>query len=183
MRNLGSVILAALNSDLVRPVFFVEIISSDPIYTHTSVGDIIVDGHTWLGCGNLGAIGNIHDSAEIQAANLDISLTGIPISQRQAVMTAEVQGARVNIYLGVLDENLKLDGSMSLLWTGFVDTAPFTYGKNISATVHCENEMVDWNRPRLRRYNTIDQEKRFPGDKGFEFVALLEDMEVSWGKT
>lgn len=183
MRNLTPGIHASLNSCLTRPVMFVEVMSTPPIYAHTSIGQISANGHVWIGCGEMGSIGEIQDSAEIQAANLSISLSGIPISQLKQMMESDLQGSEINIYIGVLDENMKLDGGISLLWTGFVDTAPFTYGKTIKTTLHCESEMVDWGRPRLRRYTDQDQQALYPGDKGFEFTPLMESISIHWGSS
>ena len=183
MRELLTVISNALNSDIVRPVLFVEILSDNPVYAHTSTGIIEVEEHSWIGCGQVGSIGNIEDSGELQAANLDLTLSGIPLAELQNIMNADLQGSEVNIYIGVLDESLQLNGGISLLWSGFVDTAPFQYGKQINTTIRCESELIDWQRPRLRRYNDQDQQNIFPGDKGFEFTPLMEDLTLDWGKT
>ena len=182
MRELTSIIIASLNSELTRPVLFVEIAEVE-VYAHTSIGSISANGSLWVGCGNVGSIGNIEDSGELQAANLDITLGGIPLTELQALMDADLQGSAVNIYIGVLDNNLQLDGDISLLWSGFVDTAPFQYGKEINTTIRCESELVDWQRPRLRRYNNADQQNLFAGDLGFEFCPLMEDLQIDWGSS
>ena len=176
---LDNTIKKSLNSCLTRPVLFVEIASL--VYVHTSLGTISVDGHDWVGCGDLGAVGDIQDSGEIQAANVVVTLSGIPVSKIDDILDANLQGEDVNIYIGVLDSDLKLDGGISLLWTGYVDTTPFTYGKQISISVHCESEMVDWGRPRLRRYCDADQQELFPGDEGFIFAPQMESISLSWG--
>jgi hypothetical protein len=161
-------------------VIFVEIAQS--VYVHTSIGTIKTDGHSWLGCGDLGAVGDIQNSGEIQAANVSLTLSGIPTENIDEILNANLQGEGVNIYIGSLNENMKFEGKIHLLWTGYVDTTPFSYGKNISISIQCESEMVDWQRPRLRRYCDADQQEIFPGDEGFIFAPQMESISLEWGQ-
>jgi hypothetical protein len=45
-----------------------------------------------------------------------------------------------------------------------------------------ENILVDLERPRVARYTNNDQQSRFPGDRGFEFVESLQTKEIFWGR-
>lgn len=184
MRNLTSIISSAIDGKKLRPIYLIDIeIPSGAVYISSTTTNISANGNTYIGCGDLSSIGNINDSGELQSANLDIVLSGIPVEQMKSLKTSDIQGSEVNIYFGVLDSNLMIDGNPSLLWTGIADTLTINYGKELSATVRCESEFIDWNRPRLRRYSDADQQAIYPGDKGFEFTPLMEDLDLEWGKS
>jgi len=53
-----------------------------------------------------------------------------------------------------------------------LERIPFTFG----------GRLVDWERPRIRRYNNADQQVAFTGDKGFEFVPQMVEKELIWGR-
>ena len=54
-------------------------------------------------------------------------------------------------------------------------------GKTATVNITAESRLIDWARPRIRRYTNADQNERFPGDKGFEFVSDTTDKEIVWG--
>jgi hypothetical protein len=45
-----------------------------------------------------------------------------------------------------------------------------------------ENILVDLERARVLRYTNNDQQSRFPGDRGLEFVESLQNKELFWGR-
>jgi hypothetical protein len=44
-----------------------------------------------------------------------------------------------------------------------------------------ENRLVDFERGRVRFYDSLTQNTFFPGDKGFDYVAALQDQKIFWG--
>ena len=53
----------------------------------------------------------------------------------------------------------------------------------VTATVSLalENRLVDFERGRVRFYDSLTQNTFFPGDKGFDYVAALQDQKIFWG--
>ena len=51
-----------------------------------------------------------------------------------------------------------------------------------SITLNVENRLIVFDRPKERRFTHEDQQNRFAGDLGFEFVPDLQDKEIIWGK-
>jgi len=43
--------------------------------------------------------------------------------------------------------------------------------------------MIAFERPYVRRYTDEDQKIEHPTDKGFEFVAAIQDLELVWGRS
>jgi hypothetical protein len=45
-----------------------------------------------------------------------------------------------------------------------------------------ENRLIALERPNERRMTDEDQKNLFTGDKGFEFIADLQDKQIVWGQ-
>ncbi len=70
-----------------------------------------------------------------------------------------------------------------LLKRGQLDVAVIDdTGESCKISVSYEDRLVDLQRPRERRYTHEDQQIDYPGDKGFEFVPTLQDMQLQWGR-
>jgi hypothetical protein len=62
-----------------------------------------------------------------------------------------------------------------------MDTASISQGEQISVSVNLESRFAAWDKPNVRRYNNADQQSRYPGDKGLEFVEQTTDRQINWG--
>jgi len=49
-------------------------------------------------------------------------------------------------------------------------------------TVSVENKLIAFERSKIRRYTAEDQKIEHPTDKGFEFVAKIQEKEIIWGR-
>jgi predicted rRNA methylase YqxC with S4 and FtsJ domains len=56
-------------------------------------------------------------------------------------------------------------------------------GDTCTIELKLENRLIALERPNLRRMTDEDQKNLFSGDKGFEFIADLQDKELVWGKS
>ena len=54
-------------------------------------------------------------------------------------------------------------------------------GETCTIAVTYEGRLIDLERPRESRYTHEDQQRFFPGDKGFDQVEALQDRELTWG--
>ena len=55
-------------------------------------------------------------------------------------------------------------------------------GETSTIELKLENRLVALERPNDRRMTDEDQKNLFTGDKGFEFIADLQDKQLVWGK-
>ena len=63
-----------------------------------------------------------------------------------------------------------------------MDTMPIEVGAQASIQLTVESRLVDWERPRDRRFNHPDQIAEYPDDKGLEYVAQMAEKELVWGR-
>ena len=55
-------------------------------------------------------------------------------------------------------------------------------GETSTITVSAENKLIIFQKTAVRRYTAEDQKIEHPTDKGFEFVAKIQEKEVVWGR-
>jgi hypothetical protein len=69
-----------------------------------------------------------------------------------------------------------------LAYRGFLDVPSIEdQGDTCVVTISYESELIDLQRPRIRRYTSNDQKLDHATDNGFEFVSEIQDREVLWG--
>ncbi|KKK78584.1 hypothetical protein LCGC14_2842090, partial [marine sediment metagenome] len=93
-------------------------------------------------------------------------------------------GKPATIWFGALDSNGAVVADPFLAFKGLIDTAELVEGAETGTVkVNIENEAVSLQNPREQRYTDEDQQQRYPGDKGFEYVPKLQEWNVLWGGT
>lgn len=174
--------IAGVDAEIVRPAVMVDLdFSSGPVRVNSTDIDITYNGGAYLGVGQLGDISNISETSELQAAQVQMQLTGIPNDRIDQAINEHYQGRLVTIYIGILDTNYELT-FVQIIWRGRMDTMNVEIGSTATISLIAENRLVDWDRPRIRRYNSEDQHIKYPTDKGFEFVETMADLELKWGQ-
>lgn len=144
-------------------------------------GAIQWNGESYTGVGDIGAVGAIEEGIEARAFGVELTLSGVPASRLALALGEDVQGRRAEIWLGFLDQAHALVASPVLLFRGRMDTMNVSLGETATISLTAENRLADWDRPRVRRYAHADQQARFPGDLGFEFVNTTTEKEIVWG--
>jgi len=212
-RGISSEITHAAEQTRIYPFFAVQLLFDSPneLYFWTGTGDLVYDGVTYTGTGNLMQISEVQESTDIAARGATLTLSGIPSALINLAVSEDYQGRTCNIKFGLIGEGLssgsylkvsdteylELDGAGTLLdvsyegvanmfdlFTGFMDQMQIDEGPETSTiSLSVENKMIDLERPRLRRYTDNDQQARFPGDLAFEFVTRLQTETFDWGPT
>lgn len=149
---------------------------------HSGVGRVTVGGFEWRGVtdpigGRLVSIAGVEEPAFGQAAAVTITLTGADRSFLQSVHATrrQIEGRPANIYWCAFDGEtqtplMALKGlftrgrmsSPSLQWSG-------VGVRTVSLTI--ENIWAAQNFAPGRKWNPADQQRRYPGDKGLDYVG------------
>jgi len=147
------------------------------------------NGHDWLGLGRGGGIDQVDEGAGLEARGVALKLSGIPVSgegdsENIAIALGEhYQGRDVRIWVALLDDQFAIVPDPKLIFLGRMDNMEIEIGATATVVVRAENRLADLERPRVRRYNSGDQQLLFPGDKGLEFVEQMVDTSIVWGRT
>lgn len=203
-RDLSEAVSGSLEDDVIYPFFAIELLfDSAPIRLWTGVGELVFDGNSWLGTGNLLDISSIEETTEIAVRGATITLSGMNSEVISLALQSPYQGRVCNIYFGMFSKGqlqtessdyiLLEDGSrinlesqetgLTQIFSGYMDEMNISEGPDSGAIeLKVENKLIDLERSRVRRFTSGYQKSVYPGDKGFDFVEDLQDKEIVWGR-
>jgi len=175
---------AASEADTIQPVYFVKLeFDSADVNFHSQIGDITFAGDTYTGTGRLGGIDQVNEDSELARTPINVTLSGIPTDLVAILLNEQYQSRPATVYLGFLDLTTRvLVADPIVLYRGLMDTPTIQQGPTLSISLSIESRFAQWDRPLSRRYNNADQQARFPGDKGLEFVEQATDKQIPWGQ-
>jgi hypothetical protein len=173
----------AVDEPLIAPVDLVKLEFDDgTVLLHTGLGSLVWDGDTYTGAGGIGFIGTTDEDSELSRTPLEIGLRGLPTDLVAVALSQQYQGRPATVYRGYLNpETMQLVGDPFIRYRGRMDTMEIEQGEKLNITMSVENRFAAWDKPRVRRYNSADQQSRFPGDRGLEYAEQSTDKTIVWG--
>ncbi|WP_313818721.1 hypothetical protein [Cupriavidus sp.] len=181
-RPLDIATAAAVRAAHVPLLHLVQLDFSTPLRLCTAGYDVVWNGSTWLGVGMVGSIEPIQEQATLEAIGVNMTLSGVPADLVAATLAEHYQGRPCQIWVAPLREDLQIVTQPVRLFSGRMDTMDTEVGETATITLSAESRMVSWDKARVRRYNNEDQQSRYPGDRGFEFVAQMVEKDLLWGR-
>ncbi len=187
-RSITTAFKNAIKSSVVRPFLAVELeFSTGTLRFWNGYGDLTMtaggSSNTFTGLGDLMAVSPTSESDQIEAIGASLSLTGIKSSFISTALTGNYTNRNASIFLGVFDSNKSVISDVYTLFKGKMDIMKIDEGpESATITLNLENRLIVLDRPINRRFTHEDQQERFSGDLGFEFVPDLQDKEIIWGK-
>lgn len=182
-RGIDATNQAALAASVVEGAFFCSIETAiDTLYFWSGIGTYSWNGHSWIGVGKLAKIVLPMETVEVQAQGMTLILNGIPSDLLESAIDEMVQGKPVDLWLATFDSAGAVQGNPIQVEGGYVDAVSIDEGgEGSTIRVQVESEFIDMFRARIRRYTDADQQREYPGDLGFEYVAALQAKTVFWG--
>jgi hypothetical protein len=183
-RALTADMLTAIATGAVKPVFLYEgEFSSGTVRLFTGYGTISWDGNTWTGDNGLMRINAISEAGDLSAVNFTVSLNGQVQSLLSIALGQVRRGKPGSVWLGLLDAAGALIPDPFRCFKGRADKPDIVPDPSSCVIgVAYESRLIDAARRRERRYTPDDQAIDEPGDRGFDFVAQLQDSRISWGR-
>lgn len=182
-RGLSASVIAALTSNVVRPITFSKLdFSSGIVYVHDGIGTYTWGGQDWIGVGDFGSISNIQEGSEVSPYSITLTLSGLDSNLVSTALTEDYFMRDVDIYLGLLNEDDELIDTPSPIWSGFMDVMNVSLGAagGDSIELTCESELAKFDRSPNLRYTHVQQQKRNSSDLFFEFLKDIEGAKVRW---
>ncbi|AOZ06763.1 hypothetical protein [Cupriavidus malaysiensis] len=181
-RSLDAAAVGAVTAGHAPYLFFIQLDFSQPLRVCSAGYDVDWNGATWMGIGALGSIEPIQEQASLEAIGVQLTLSGVPSEVIAITLAEQYQGKPCQIWFAPLRGDLQLATQPIRLFAGRMDTMNTEVGDTATITLSAESRMVTWDRPRTRRYNNEDQQSRYPGDRGFEYVAQMVEKSLIWGR-
>lgn len=175
-------LLDQLNQDSVNLALAVSI--DYPVLgmvrTHSGVGDLEISGHMYSGVGQLGEVSPVSQGSESQPGELTLTLSGLDGSLLTEVMNTRCQGAKIKVWLVVLNDDHQAQGA-ALLFTGRLSTQRIAHGETSTIEVVAVDRMADWQRVSADRFSDESHQQRHPGDRLFRYVSQMVERPIYWG--
>lgn len=204
-RNLDSLFQSELEQSVFRPFYTVEMLFDEgAVRFWTGLGDLVLDGITYSGVGNLLEISSVEETADLSARGVSLTLSGISSSLVSLALSSTYQNRACNLSFGAFTSQgavLKEDGDFLLLengdnilrepiigasnvvFEGYMDQMNiYEDGETATIELLVENRLIDLERPRRRRYSQEWQNSVYPNDKGFDYIASLQGKDIPWGR-
>jgi hypothetical protein len=174
----------ALVESVVRPCMLFEgDFPSGVLRLWTGVHDVQWNGETWYAAGSLIGVPEVEETTEIVASGITVSLSGIPPELVSDVIASVTQGSIGRVYIGLLDDTGALIVDPTLAFMGRLDVPEIRDEANTATvTVTYESRAIDMGKPTPFRLTDDFQQRRFPGDRGLEYVSTLQSgKSLFWG--
>lgn len=145
---------------------------------------MIAAGPGWaVFLGSLLGLGSIEETQQVVASGTTVSLSAVPLDMVSLAIEEAEQGKPGRVWLGLLTETREVIADPVQAFTGRLDVPEIAdAGDSCTLTISYENRLLDLQTPRNWRYTHESQQVLAPGDLGFEFVAAIQDKEITWGR-
>lgn len=183
-RGLTAAGLAQITGSDARPALLFEgVFESGTVRFWSGVGEINYNSQTWYGSGNLISISPVEETADVVSGGLSVELNGVPSQLVEIALKQARQNSRGRVWLALMGADGRSVVSASLLFDGLLDQPVIEDdGDTCRIEIRYANHLADLLRPREWRYTDEHQQQLSPGDRGLEFVAGLQEKEISWGR-
>ncbi len=146
--------------------------------------DIVTMGQTWRGVGALGRVGELRESDDGKAEQLDLELNIIDVGLRGfALDPNDYIDQPVSLWLvGINPSSGLIDGSPVKRFGGVMDRAqvdPTEDGAKITMECRTASYNVRTN-PAALRLNDAQHKAERPGERGFEYLQSMIGQPVLW---
>ena len=184
MRPIDAAVESATLGQQLSPIALAEFdFTSGFVRVWSGVGNFTWNGAIWTGVGVLGRMSRIEETTELRSVSVEFELSGVPSDVLTIANGEGWQGRAAKVWFAALDDSMALVGEPLQVFSGLMDTMRLEEGKTATVSLTAESRLVDLERAPVRRYTAEDQRAEYPGDRGFDSVPMLQDMEVIWGGT
>jgi hypothetical protein len=176
--------IAFLRRPHIARAWFVELHLLDGLWRlHNGVGRKTVGGQEWRGVSDPGgrqlvSISAVEDPRFGQAAKVDIVLSGVNAAFLRSVKdkARETEGVKADLYWCAFDQETQevWSGGLKKLFPGYL-SAPKRQSQGIglrTVSFTVETLWQSQNYPFGGKWSPADQERRYPSDKGLNFVGV-----------
>lgn len=156
---------------------------TDDILLHTSLGDLVIDGETYEGAGELLAISEIEDSNDLKSAGVTFSITGMDEQVLGYALTENYQNRPITLLMAFLSGGTDQVVASMVLYKGRMVQMNISDDPNgASIVLQTENRLMDLRRPSNYRYTKESQASLYANDSSLNEVAKIQDMKINWGR-
>ncbi len=156
----------------------------DPRFYWTGFGPLRTsDGQLWEGTSGVTGISGLAMPLGTASQQVSFSLSGVDprimaLAQQQS---DRVKGQDCAVFVQLFNEDWSLRGPRRHAWSGALDVMTYKAGDGVyTVELTAENIWAGRRKPAHGYYTDADQQARYPGDLGCQFVASLPGKTINW---
>ena len=180
-RSISATNLAEINASHLHPVTLVKIEFDEPVYAHSGIGIITYDGNEYTGVGQLGQIDATKESEDLRPMSITITLSGVNETFLADALKSGNYGDVVTIYEGYRQDDGTLVDDPIIVWKGKYEHSGILADKESSVSITAQHDLAILDEKDGSRFSDEDQQRRYPGDKFFEFIHNMATIKLLWG--
>ncbi|MCB1150346.1 hypothetical protein KDK88_02270 [bacterium] len=180
---------------VVGVAWLVELAFTTGTLRYTTAPNTITEGgNTWLGWGAVASVGSVTESEEVlgDAIVLGLSIVDQALIAASLGNVGSYRGRRATLYLQLLDATFQPVGPKVRRWAGVMDRVEIKRaagdadaGGDGASTGTIEMRCSRVGVARMRnagglRLSHEQQQRRFPGDTGLQYVRTLIEKPALW---
>jgi len=128
-RGLSAGLEGAVTASTLYPIILIEAnLDSGDILMWSGVGDLVYDGKTYLGAGQVLSIGEVVETQSVEARGASFTLSGVPSSLVSLALAENYQNRPVKMYLAALDADGVMLGTPYPIFSGKADVMEVAAG-------------------------------------------------------
>lgn len=150
--------------------------------------DIVYEGETYTGVGNLGSISDLETGEELVARGLRLELNlpmidGAPSPAFEALNASDYKGREARIFIVFFESDFATP-IYSIEQRYSMDQLNYSVDPKAGSAIelNIESELYAKGRRSLKRYTDEQQRSDYPGDVFFQYLSYLSSgVNVLWG--
>lgn len=147
---------------------------------HTGTGVVVINGQTFLGVGTLGDVGSVTEENSTSSSTMSMALSGLDMSLVGATLNEEVIGRNVVCYIAVMNDQGNVIAA-NILFEGFITDTALQAGQQNALSYVISNVFERWSQGLPDRYTDESQQRLYPGDRFFRYIAQMAERSIFWG--
>lgn len=155
--------------------------SSGTSRMHTGVGEILINGDTYYGVGELGSVGVVESVGDENPTELSLELSGIDATLLGAALDAEARGQNVVLYVIVFSS---ITGQLVIAepaMRGFITSYSVLAGSDNRIQMSVADEFQRYEMPWDRFWTDESHRNDEGGDRLCRYTSQMEEREIQWG--
>ena len=152
------------------------------VRAHTGVGEIIIDGLTYLGMGSLGEVQSLDTETDEKPVRVVCTLNGLNAELVGEALKSKMIGLNATLMMTVFDNDTRLLLMAEPAIIGFVTDYNVSLSSGsgaVSVTIADEFELYEM--PEHKYWTDESHQLDNDGDRLCRYVAQMGDREIQWG--
>lgn len=191
-RTIDAALEQEIRATSLRPFLAIHIDFPDPVFAFTGKGIIqfnrdgsplTATSQEWLGIHGFAAIDAMKEGTDGSAQGVSATLFRVPSEFRDDIADQAVRGVTYELFIGAFDNDFKTVKGVKRIWNGTLQSYKIVdSGDTIAVTAGGESRAIDQRRPSIKRFTDEYQQRRFAGDRFFEYVPNLAEIPILWAQ-